>query len=178
MDLATEPVTVWRYWGITPDGRLTAELQVGRAKVWSTATAVARCSEGHRPPHIDCGCGIYASQSLPGILTLVAARIGISDYHRTAHALRMAIGQVDLAGPILPDPAVLPGSSYIRGSAATIRNLRIPRTAKGAARALRTHYRVPVTTYDTDNIEFLADLVEAEAPRRTAFVKAEYGGTT
>lgn len=138
---AGDPVRAWRYWLLSPAGRLRSVSQ--RWIEWPTDRPMtATClGGGHRAPDPGCACGIYGSPSFEAL----------RDHGLCVVPSALVVGEVDLWGRIVADDDGLRGQS-----ARPARLALVPETAEvdrvPVATTLDTlaAYGVPVSTMALD----------------------------
>lgn len=131
----SDPVVGWRYWQVTPSGRLRSVTQ--RRIEWAPGSVLrAAClGAGHRAPDERCDCGLYGARDLDSL---------------REHGLCLApealvVGRVALWGRVLPDEAGWRGEYAEPAALSVVPELLLEGELAGVMARLE-RYGVPLDT--------------------------------
>ena len=131
----SDPIVGWRYWQVTPAGRLRSVTQRRIEWVPGSVLRAACLGAGHRAPDERCDCGLYGARDLDSL---------------REHGLCLApeplvVGRVALWGRVLPDVAGWRSEYAEPASLSVVRELVFDEKLAGVRSSLEA-YGVPVDT--------------------------------
>lgn len=134
------PVRAWRYWQVSPRGRLRSVAQ--RHVEWPAGRALrAICvGGGHAAPAATCNCGISGARDLETL----------REYGLCVAPGPLVVGEIDLWGIIVPEPYGYRGEYAVPAGIGLVRESVDDSSRSRVVQALSA-YGVPVTTVALDD---------------------------